>query len=106
MNNQQNDSVAHPRGFTSDNIAGVSPEVMDALVACNAGQATPYGNDALSQRLERRISEIFEHEARVFLVSTGSAANALSLAGPVGNTDCTEHSCLVTGYWLLTGRHC
>ncbi|CAN7195055.1 low specificity L-threonine aldolase [Bosea sp. LjRoot9] len=80
MKSQQSFRAAYPRGFTSDNIAGVSPEVMDALVACNAGQATPYGNDAVSQRLEQRITDIFEHEASVFLVSTGSAANALSLA--------------------------
>lgn len=52
----------------------------DALAACNAGHAVPYGNDALSLKLEQRISEIFEHDASVFLVSTGSAANALSLA--------------------------
>jgi threonine aldolase len=68
------------RGFSSDNIAGASPEVMEAVVACNAGQAMPYGNDELSQRLERKVSDIFEHEASVFLVSTGSAANALGLA--------------------------
>ena len=80
MNSQQNYPVTRPRGFTSDNIAGVSPEVMDALIACNVGQAPPYGNDALSRKLGQRISEIFEHEASVFLVSTGSAANALCLA--------------------------
>lgn len=80
MKNQHNQFDVLPRGFTSDNIAGVSPEIIEALVACNAGQAAPYGNDALSRQLERRVSEIFEHEASVFLVSTGSAANALSLA--------------------------
>lgn len=69
-----------PRGFTSDNIAGASPEVMDALVACNVGQALPYGNDDLSRRLDRKVAEIFEHEVSVLLVSTGSAANALALA--------------------------
>ena len=39
-----------------------------------------YTNDELSQRLQRKVSDIFEHEVSVFLVSTGSAANALSLA--------------------------
>jgi threonine aldolase len=80
MKNPENHPAAHPRGFSSDNIAGISPEVLEALAACNTGQAVPYGNDALTERLEQRISEIFEHEASVFLVSTGSAANALSLA--------------------------
>jgi len=71
---------APARGFTSDNIAGASPEVMAALAACNAGQAMPYGNDEASKRLEQRVSEVFEREVSLFLVSTGSAANALSLA--------------------------
>ena len=69
-----------PRGFTSDNIAGASPEVMQALAACNTGQALPYGNDELTRRIERMVSDLFEREASVFLVSTGTAANALSLA--------------------------
>lgn len=51
-----------------------------AIAACNTGLALPYGHDELSQRLERKVSDIFEREVSVFLVSTGSAANALSLA--------------------------
>lgn len=68
------------RGFTSDNIAGVSPEVIAALAACNTGQALPYGNDDLTRSVEHQLAEVFEHEVDVFLVSTGSAANALALA--------------------------
>ena len=69
-----------PRGFASDNMAGASPEVIAAMAACNTGLALPYGHDELSQQLQRKVSEIFEREVSVFLVSTGSAANALSLA--------------------------
>jgi threonine aldolase len=54
--------------------------VIAAIAACNTGLALPYGHDELSQRLERKVSDIFEREVSVFLVSTGSAANALSLA--------------------------
>jgi threonine aldolase len=61
-------------------MAGASPEVIAAIAACNMGLALPYGHDALSQRLQRKLSDIFEREVSVFLVSTGSAANALSLA--------------------------
>src|SRR5262245_39088988 len=68
------------RGFASDNIAGDSPEILAAIAACNFGQAMPYGNDELSRQVERSVSDIFEHEVSVFLVSTGTAANALSLA--------------------------
>jgi threonine aldolase len=53
---------------------------MDALVRANAGFALGYGNDALTRTVERRIGEIFDCDASVFLVPTGTAANALSLA--------------------------
>nr|WP_317452343.1 beta-eliminating lyase-related protein [Mesorhizobium jarvisii]BAN09839.1 probable L-threonine aldolase [Mesorhizobium loti NZP2037] len=71
---------ARPRGFTSDNIAGASPAVIAAITECASGQALPYGNDELTHTVERRLAEVFEHEVDVFLVSTGSAANALALA--------------------------
>jgi threonine aldolase len=66
--------------FASDNAAGVAPAILNALVRSNAGFATAYGDDATSQRLERRFSELFECDVAVFLVSTGTAANALALA--------------------------
>src|SRR5215467_2779610 len=66
--------------FASDNAAGVAPAILDALVRANAGFAIAYGDDALTQRIERRFSELFERDVAVFLVSTGTAANALALA--------------------------
>ena len=67
--------------FASDNCAGVAPQIMDALLRANDGNAPGYGNDALSARLTARIREVFEApEAEVALVTTGTAANALSLA--------------------------
>src|SRR6266700_6733954 len=66
--------------FASDNAAGVAPSILDALVCANTGFAVAYGDDASTQRLERRFSELFERDVAVFLVSTGTAANALALA--------------------------
>src|ERR1700683_3519705 len=66
--------------FASDNTAGVAPEILDAIVAANAGYALGYGNDDWTLGGERRLSEIFEHEVAAFLVPTGTAANALALA--------------------------
>src|SRR5215470_8635358 len=66
--------------FASDNAAGVAPAILDALVHANAGFATAYGDDSSTQRLERRFSELFERDVAVFLVNTGTAANALALA--------------------------
>src|SRR5215471_19390528 len=66
--------------FASDNAAGVAPDILDALVHASAGFAIAYGDDSSTQRLERRFSELFERDVAVFLVSTGTAANALALA--------------------------
>lgn len=66
--------------FGSDNMAGVAPQILAALAAANDGLTRSYGADDISARLERRFSEIFEREVSVFLVSTGTAANALCLA--------------------------
>jgi len=35
--------------FASDNVAGAMPEVMDALIAANAGTASGYGTDHISR---------------------------------------------------------
>jgi threonine aldolase len=66
--------------FASDNTAGMAPEILDAVVAANAGFTLGYGNDDLTRAVECRLGEIFEREAAVFLVPTGTAANALALA--------------------------
>src|ERR1700712_110036 len=66
--------------FASDNTAGMAPEILDALVRANAGFAMGYGNDDLTESVEARIGEIFEHDVAVFLAPTGTAANALALA--------------------------
>jgi threonine aldolase len=66
--------------FASDNVVGAAPEVLAALAAANQGPAIPYGADPWTERLEIRVSAVFEHAAAVFPVSTGSAANALALA--------------------------
>jgi len=66
--------------FASDNTAGMAPEILDALARANDGYVLGYGNDDQTKRVERRIGEIFERDCAVFLVTTGTAANALALA--------------------------
>jgi threonine aldolase len=66
--------------FASDNTAGIAPELLQALVSGNDGFALGYGNDDVTRTVERRIGEIFERDVAVFLVPTGTAANALALA--------------------------
>lgn len=81
--------------FCSDNVTSVAPEIMAALFAANDDAVMPYGNDALSQRLEARFSELFETAVTVFPVATGSAANALALSvmtPPFGAVYCHTES--------------
>jgi threonine aldolase len=65
--------------FASDNAAVVHPRIMEAIATCNEGFAPPYGADAISGRLDQVYSDLFEREAFVFPVSSGTAANGVAL---------------------------
>jgi threonine aldolase len=81
--------------FSSDNVTGAAPEILTAIAKANQGPAAAYGDDPLTLRVEARIAEIFEREADVFLVATGTAANALSLSvmtPPYGAVFCHPES--------------
>ena len=66
--------------FTSDNASGASDNVLAAIVAANAGVAMPYGADPWTAAAETALCDLFERDCAVFLVPTGTAANALALA--------------------------
>lgn len=66
--------------FRSDNVASVAPAILDAIAAAGREIATPYGEDALAERLTARFTEVFETEVAVFPVVTGTIANALSVS--------------------------
>ncbi|MEA2934459.1 MAG: threonine aldolase [Variibacter sp.] len=81
--------------FASDNAAGIAPEILAAIGEANSGYALGYGNDDYSKAVTRRFSELFEREVAVFLVATGTAANALAiahLAPPWGAVLCHDGS--------------
>jgi threonine aldolase len=81
--------------FASDNVTGAAPEILEALARGNAGAAVPYGNDDVTAAVEARFAELFETECAVFLVTTGTAANALALAAmvpPWGSVLCHRDS--------------
>jgi threonine aldolase len=67
--------------FASDNSSGVPPEILTALTRANDGYMPSYGNDPIMTRIQNRIREIFDApEAAVYLVATGTAANALAMS--------------------------
>ena len=81
--------------FASDNSSGASDQVLAALVAANGGAAMPYGADPWTAAAEKAVQAVFERDCAVFLVPTGTAANALALAAvtpPHGAIFCHEEA--------------
>jgi len=80
--------------FRSDNVGGVAPELLEALLAANRGTAAPYGDDDCTHAMTARFRHAFEHDGLVaFPLATGTGANAVALAGlanPYGAIYCHE----------------
>lgn len=67
--------------FASDNSGPMHPSVAQAMMAVDTGYQPSYGTDPLMESVRAQIREIFEApDAAVYLVTTGTAANALALA--------------------------
>ena len=67
--------------FSSDNAAPAAEEVIAAMAKANNGYAAAYGSDKIMDNVTAQIRKIFEApEAAVYLVSTGTTANALALS--------------------------
>ena len=82
--------------FASDNSGIVHPKIMQRMVEANTGYAMPYGKDDIMEEVRTGIRTAFEApDAAVYLVSTGTAANALALAcytQPWQTIFCAQHS--------------
>jgi threonine aldolase len=80
--------------FRSDNVGGVAPELLEALLAANCGTAAPYGDDDFTHAMTSRFRHAFEHDGLVaFPLATGTGANAVALAGlanPYGAIYCHD----------------
>lgn len=66
--------------FASDNWAGVHPEIARQVVEKTGGFSPSYANSDLDRQITQRFGEIFERDVSVFLVGTGTIANALALS--------------------------
>jgi threonine aldolase len=84
----------------SDNAAGVAPEILAAIAATDVGSALAYGGDDVTAELQEIVRDVFEHPtARVFPVTSGTAANALGLSAatpPWGAVLCHPSAHIVT----------
>ena len=79
--------------FRSDNVGGAAPEILEALLAANAGTAAPYGDDDHTRAMNERFAALFERPVRVFPLSSGTGSNSVALAAlanPFGAIFCHE----------------
>ncbi len=51
-----------PRGFASDNFAGVHPRILDRIASVNHGHAMAYGEDAVTARARAAFDRMFGQE--------------------------------------------
>ena len=67
--------------FDSDNAGPVPDQIIEAIRDVNNGYHKAYGDDRYMADVQGSLREVFEaHEAAVYLVGTGTAANVLALA--------------------------
>lgn len=71
----------------SDNVAGVSPEIMRAIAAVAEGDMLAYGDDPLTRSLPDRFGTLFGRRCTAVPVGTGIVANALALSLAAGPLD-------------------
>lgn len=69
----------NPRGFGSDNHAGVHPEIFKSLSVVNHGHAASYGTDSETTECIQEFKKLFGEEAKIYFVFNGTAANVLCL---------------------------
>jgi threonine aldolase len=84
--------------FASDNAAGASRPILEALLATNDEFCPAYGADRHTAEVERALSAVFGREVASFLVATGTGANALALGAitpPWGAVFCHEHAHII-----------
>lgn len=71
--------MTHPRGFASDNNAGVHPQILKAIAEANKGHVIAYGDDEYTARAVQIFRTHFGKECEIFFVFNGTAANVLGI---------------------------
>ena len=89
---------AFPRGFASDNFAGVHPRILEAIAACNHGHAMAYGDDPVTARARAAFDRLFGQAVTTHFAFNGTGANntaLMSFAKPHGAVLCSDvaHLC-------------
>ncbi|MGB6599759.1 MAG: beta-eliminating lyase-related protein [Candidatus Cybelea sp.] len=72
--------VSMRRSFASDNNAPIAPEILQAIVEANAGDAVGYGEDAWTARTIARFRRHFGERTEAYLTFNGTGANVAALS--------------------------
>jgi threonine aldolase len=75
--------------FSSDTAAPAHPAILEAMLAASKGPSPSYGSDPWTAAARKALRDVFETDLDVWLVSSGTAANALALA-----TLCPPHGAI------------
>lgn len=81
--------------FVSDTTAPAHPNILNALGAANEGVEPSYGSDRWTALARERLQAVFECDLDIWLVASGTAANALALAlicPPTGSVLCHQEA--------------
>lgn len=81
--------------FASDTAAPAHPAIIEAMVMASRGSASSYGADPWTEGARQALCEAFETDLDIWLVSSGTAANALGLSvlcPAYGAIACHEHA--------------
>lgn len=68
------------RTFASDNNAPAAPEILQAIVDANEGDAVSYGHDAYTERACARLRQVFGEDADPYFFFNGTGANVVALS--------------------------
>jgi len=92
-------SILPLRGFSSDNNAGVHPEILEAIGRVNQGHVVAYGDDAYTRSAVGKFEEHFGPDIAVFFTFNGTGANVLSLQAltrPFNSVLCSDYAHIYT----------
>ncbi len=66
--------------FRSDNVGGVAPEILEALVAASRGTSAPYGDDDYTRAMNAGFSRLFERPVQAWPLASGTGSNSVALS--------------------------
>jgi threonine aldolase len=67
------------RSFGSDNHSGIHPDILKAIHQANTNHACAYGDDPFSEKLQKKVEDIFGVNATIFPTFNGTGANICAL---------------------------